>query len=309
MATLYLLGPQRPVVNLDRAFPALDGERPVAVISAGWQDAEADIEHVRAAVPRPLSDLRLYRRAEEVFAKDTWLRSMYRARQDRLVEQQRLYRLRLRPHMLVARKLLRDEGDAAMLRHEQRHAISQLRALDRHHLQRLSAINARFEAEVMAEDAATLERHRSEIAYSLDKFDTVLITGGNVAVLLNRLRLFRMQPMLEDKNIVAWSAGAMALSDNIVLFHDKTPLGSRDAEAFERGLGLVKDTVFLPDARHRLTLEDKARVALFCRRFAPAACLTLDSGSLLRFESGKIDAAENVHRLSRSGGLRKVRIR
>ena len=149
----------------------------------------------------------------------------------------------------------------------------------------------------------------AEIAAVLSRCQTVIITGGNVAVLLNRLRLFDLGPSLAPKNIIAWSAGAMVLSDKLVLFHDNTPQGDRDAEVFDSGLGIVKECVFLPDAKHRLKLSDKIGVALFCRRFAPAACLTLDSGSLLRYQDGQIAAAEGVRRLSRSGALRKVRAR
>ncbi len=101
----------------------------------------------------------------------------------------------------------------------------------------------------------------------------------------------------------------MVLADKVVLFHDTSPPGDRDAEVFDAGLGIINESVFLPDVRHRLKLIDKTRVALFCRRFAPAACLALDSGSLLRYQNGRIVAAEGVRRLSQSGALRKVRVR
>ena len=93
-----VLGPQNPVRNIgaaidDHALP--DGQ--FAVISAGWQEAENDIDDIRALVKRPLVDLELYRRAEEVFRSDTALAEDYRSRQDRLQTLQRLYRPRLRP--------------------------------------------------------------------------------------------------------------------------------------------------------------------------------------------------------------------
>src|SRR5690606_41913723 len=67
---------------------------------------------------------------------------------------------------------------------------------------------------------------------SLDNVETVVITGGNVAILINRLRLFGLGNMLKAKNVVAWSAGAMALCDRIVLFHDNPPQGRRNPEVF-----------------------------------------------------------------------------
>ncbi len=237
------------------------------------------------------------------------MREIYRERQDRLQELQRLYRLRLSPSMLAARRLLRTAGDAAILAHEQRHAISQHRVLDRHHLRRICAIHSKFDTRIADERLPILAEHSAEITDVLSRCQTVIISGGNVAVLLNRLRLFDLGPSLRQKNVIAWSAGAMVLSDKVVLFHDNTPQGDRDAEVFDSGLGILNDCVFLPDAKHRLTLSDKIRVALFSRRFAPAACLTLDSGSMLRYRNLRIVAAEGVRRLSRSGTLRKVRAR
>ncbi len=309
MAEYFLLGPQRPTVSLAAAFRILDDGQSVAVVSAGWQEAEGDIDDVHAIIKCPLVDLRLYQRAEEVLAHAASLREIYRERQDRLQELQRLYRLRLSPSMLAARELLQADGDPAILKHEQRHAIAQQRVLDRHHVRRIRAIHKEFDTRIADERPPILTEHNAEIADVLSRCQTVIIPGGNVAVLLNRLRLFDLGPSLAPKNIIAWSAGAMVLSDTVVLFHDNTPQGDRDAEVFDSGLGIVNEFVFLPDAKHRLKLSDKIGVALFCRRFAPAACLTLDSGSLLRYQDGRIVAAEGVRRLSRSGALRKVRAR
>ncbi len=56
MAEYFLLGPQRPSVNLDAAFERLDDDQPIAVVSAGWQEAEGDIDDVSEIVRRPLVD-------------------------------------------------------------------------------------------------------------------------------------------------------------------------------------------------------------------------------------------------------------
>ena len=233
MAHYFLLGPQRPTVNLDVPFRTLDEQQFVAVVSAGWQQAEGDIEDIHAMVKRPLVDLELYQRAEDVLAKEACLRESYRERQDQLQELQRLYRIRLRQSMRAARRLLRAEGDPAILKHEQRHAFSQQRALDRHHLQRIRAIHKEFDTRISNAQPTILKKHNAEITDILSRCKTVIITGGNVAVLLNRLRLFGLGPKLAQMNIIAWSAGAMVLSDKVVLFHDKTPQGNRDAEVFE----------------------------------------------------------------------------
>ncbi|MDH3767916.1 MAG: Type 1 glutamine amidotransferase-like domain-containing protein, partial [Gammaproteobacteria bacterium] len=281
---------------------------PIAVISAGMQEAEGDIGHVQEAVGLPLSDLHLYHRAQKAFQEDTRLREAYRQRQEHLKDQQRLYRLRLKQLAIAARTLLAASGEADMLAAEQRHAIAQLRALDRHHLQRTETLHDHFEQEFGAEIQAALGRHVDEIREVVDSCQAILITGGNVAILLDRLRLFGMTRLLRQKPVVAWSAGAMALAERVVLFHDRTPQGRRDPEVLGAGCGLLPGFVFLPDARHRLLVKNRNRIELFCRRFSPELCVALDSGSALQFEGARITAAEAVRHLKRDGRLSKLRV-
>ncbi|MDX1403848.1 MAG: Type 1 glutamine amidotransferase-like domain-containing protein [Woeseiaceae bacterium] len=306
MANIFVLGPQRPDVNLGLALGKLGDEVKLAVISAGWQEGEGDLEALQEIAGRSLVELQLYHRAEALMAKDQWLKERYRERQEKLIELQRLYRIRLSRYMQAARDLLVDDGNPALLRHEQREAISQQRALDRHHIRKITAINAEFSSQLADRPSTELDDVRAEINEQLADCGTVLITGGNVAVLLNRLQLFDLGSALANKDIVAWSAGAMVLTDKIVLFHDNTPEGHRDAEVFNEGLGLIGESVFLPDAKHRLKTDDRIGVALFSRRFAPASCMALDNGAMLHFKDGGMLEASGVRRLVRNGNLRKV---
>lgn len=303
-----LLGPQRPIRNLgDAVRDAGIPEGTIAVISAGWQEAEGDIDDVHELVQRPLLDLRLYHRAEEIFAAEPQFREVYRQRQEQLKELQRLHRLRLRQLSIAARAILQVDGDHAMVVTEQRHGIAQLRALDRHHLHRVQAINAAFDDAIAASSTELLAAHSAAIAHKLAECETILITGGNVVVLLNRLRMFGMQHLLQDKHIVAWSAGAMVLSDRIVLYHDRTPQGRRDPELLADGAGILPGFVFLPDTTRRLSEKNTNRTGLFSRRFAPAVTVALDSGSMILFEGREIKAAENARRITRSGQLVRIR--
>lgn len=303
-----LLGPQRPTSNIDGALARAGiGDAPIAVISAAWQEAEGDLDGLQQVLRNPLSDLCLYQKAEQLFAADADLHDAYRLRQTRLKEQQQLYRLRLRQLMIAARATLRGEGDPAVVAAERRHAISQLRALDRHHLRQVGKVHARFDAAINANPHPGLSEHAASIKHELSQFETILITGGNVVVLLNRLRLFGLDTLLRDKNIVAWSAGAMALCDRIVLFHDKLPQGRRDAELLGTGMGIVPGVVLLPDATRRLRVNDPLRVSLFDRRFSPATCMTLDNGAMLLFEGETLKDSEAARRMTRNGQFKRVR--
>ena len=84
--------------------------------------------------------------------------------------------------------------------------------------------------------------------------------------------------------VIAWSAGAMALTSRVVLFHDFAPHGSHEAEVYDRGLGRVPGVVALPHARRRLRLDDRARSAVLARRFAEHRLLLLDDGTSAVFD-------------------------
>lgn len=303
-----LLGPQRPVTNLGSVMAeAHVPDGPIAVISAAWQEAEGDIDDVYELVQRPLVDLNLYHRAEQVFAADQKLSAAYRARQEQLKELQRLYRSRLRQLMIAAREMQLAEADSDLTMVEQRHAITQLRALDRHHLDRVESIHAKFDGDISTASSTPLAEHTAAVADALAGCETVIITGGNVVVLMNRLRMFGVHRLLSGRNIVAWSAGAMVLSDLIVLYHDHMPQGRRDAEVLGAGAGVLPGYVFLPDAGRRLKDRDPVRVRLFSRRFAPAVSATLDNGTVLQFEGTEVRSVENSRRLARGGGLVMIR--
>jgi hypothetical protein len=96
-----------------------------------------------------------------------------------------------------------------------------------------------------------------------------------VEVLLHVLRLFAVPA---PSIVIAWSAGAMALADRVLLFHDRTPDGPSDAEFLDNGVGWLRGCVLLPHARRRLRTDDPSRMAELAARAAPARCVILDDG-------------------------------
>ncbi|MDX1555975.1 MAG: Type 1 glutamine amidotransferase-like domain-containing protein, partial [Xanthomonadales bacterium] len=288
------------------AVESISFDGPIVTITAGWRDSEGETEDIEADIGRPVTDLGLYQRAERFFADEPEFFELHRRRQEKLQELQRLYRLRLDPSLTAARRLLHEDGDAELLRLEQRAAISQLRALDRHHLRRIAAIHAEFDQARKEMKIPSATAHREEAWRQVENAGLVLIAGGHVAVLLNRIRLFRLGALLADKPIVAWSAGAMVLGERIVLFHDNAPQGARNAEVLDAGLGIVRGLVPLPHARSRLDWSSRTRMALFARRFAPSRCCTLDFGSMIRIEDQKIIEADESSVMKRTGGRKRL---
>ena len=303
MAEIILLGPQRRIPTFHSVLKALGVEGLVSVITAGWQEREGEVEELKGYANRDLTDLMLYHRSEEVFQRDPELFEAHRQRQTRLQELQRYYRLRLGHALEATRELLREEGDSPLLASERRAALAIVRGVDRHHLRQICQIHADFQQIWRPVERPVVSVERRQLARLLQKSCALLIAGGHVASLLSRLRLFDLGGLLTDKPIIAWSAGAMALSEKIVLFHDHPPQGAGDAEVLDLGLGVFPRVLPLPHARRRLQLDDTLRVSLFAKRFAPMLCVTLDDGAIFHWDDERVSKAQSVSRLTRNGGL------
>ena len=103
------------------------------------------------------------------------------------------------------------------------------------------------------------------------------------------------------KPVFAWSGGAMAVCDRVVLFHDDPPQGPGASEVLDHGLGLVPDLVSLPQPEERLQLESTDRVRILAQRFAPALCLALPSRSSVVFQKGRFLRPDGVIELREDG--------
>jgi hypothetical protein len=123
-----------------------------------------------------------------------------------------------------------------------------------------------------------LAEHRADVTGLLADAAVVVVAGGHVGVLTDTLHLFNIAASLRSP-VIAWSAGAMALTDRIVLFNDRAAQGPGHPEVYGNGLSVLRDVVALPHASARLRLGDTPRMAVFARRFAPACCVLLENGT------------------------------
>ena len=299
---IVLLGPQRLQRTLGTVVDAVGVTGDFAAVTAGWEEREDEIDELRAHLDRRVVNLRLYARAEEVFREDRDLFRAYRGRRLRLRELSTLHRVRLDAMKKALRKLMKSDGRPELLEPEQADAIEDLRRLDSHQRQRIADIHTEFEQEWKPHEHESVMGHRREIYALIRSCEALTIAGGNVAVLLNRLRLFDVQSHVGHLAIFAWSAGAMVCAEEIVLFHDDPPQGAGNPEVFGAGFGLVPGVLPLPHASKRLTLTNKIRVQTFARRFAPLACVALDRGSGLLWNGRRLSsAAGGARRLMKSG--------
>ena len=301
MPGVTLLGPQRRNPNLVESVDRLGIDGRVAAITAGWQERELEDDELRAHLRRPVVNLRLHWRSEQAFEADPDLFKAHRARQDRLRALQRIYRYRLDFFLEPARELLRRTGDPTVLDPARDSAIEAIRRLDQEQLEQIREVHREFERRHAPRQRPSVMQHRMEIADILGGCAAVAIAGGHVAVLINRMRIFGVDELFADLPIFAWSAGAMALSERIVLFHDSPPQGAGNPEVLDEGLCRFRGLVPLPHAETRLRLEDPARVELFARRFAPAICVPLHGDAHLDWDGEAWIPGGGARRLTEDG--------
>lgn len=275
---ITLLGPQRSP-RLAQVVDTLGLRGPFATINAGWREREPEDELLNSSLGGDSVNLRLWNRMQQVWDADPEFADADRERRHTLEELQQLYLLGL-DHAMAAVAELRahQPRDPAVLRVALADAEQIVREMDTRHLARVAELYAVFWERTRPHERSAIAREREQIAQLLDGTQAVALTGGHVGVLLGALHLFNIAPAL-SRPVIAWGAGAMALTERVVLFHDRVSHGPAVAETYAAGLGLLKDTVALPSARGRLTLSDHPRMAILERRFDPARCLLLDAGA------------------------------
>ena len=283
---VILLGPQRRP-TLDVVVRSLGLSGPVATVTAGWQEREPDDAELSRVLGGRDVNLGLYRRWLNVQDRDPDYTAGAGRLDGILTELQELYLLRL-DHALRAVYALqrRDRSLRDRLRSEAvSEALAAVRELDAAHLRRVNETRLEFFGRLRPHDRPVIAEHRAAVSAVLAEAAALVVAGGHVGVLAEVLHLFNVAAALNGAPVIAWSAGAMALTDRIVLFHDRAPQGPGHPEVYGSGLSVVRGGVLLPHARARLLLGDTARMAIFARRFAPARCVLLEAGT--RVEAGR----------------------
>ncbi|TVQ94425.1 MAG: hypothetical protein EA397_01790 [Deltaproteobacteria bacterium] len=290
-APVLILGPQRPTPNLRAHLDRCVEPGLVALITAGWRHDEDEVGPLHKHIGRPLEHLRLYAIMDQVLREAPDLARAYHARQARILAYKEVYRISLRAAFNAVRELRRQAPiDPELFQPDLEDAFEALRQIDTRLLRRVQEIHEAH-AEVAAPylDHPAVQRARARILAELEPARALLLAGGHVGVLRNRLRFFGLEEAIcalpsQGVPVFCWSAGAMVLTERVVLFYDDPPHGHGEAEVLGEGFGLLPGMVLLPHARLRLDLADEERVALFAGRFSPRICVGLEPGAALELD-------------------------
>ncbi len=287
-----MLGPERPAPVLPAVLDRLGVRGPVALVSAGWRFDEARDEPLREALGRPVRNLALYERFRMLEREVPDLSGAYSAKQSALRAAKAQYRNAIVHAHHASAELWEARRDPACPWF--RESVRHLQAVDALFLAEADRLHADFGGDERPLEDPRVRAQLAEIDAELAECEAVLIAGGHVGVLRNRLAFYHLGERLAGKHVVAWSAGAMCLTERILLFHDGTTFGGGTAEFLDRGLGVVKDVVYLPHARQRLELDNPTLVGLLARRLEPARAIGLQNGGVLvdgRHGTGAEDAS------------------
>jgi hypothetical protein len=279
LSPVVVLGPERPAPMLPGVLDLLGVRGPVALISAGWRYDEERDEPLREAVGRPVKNLAVYRAFREVEREAPALVAAYTAKQDRLRAMKERYRAAITHAHAEALALRAQSGDGDCPWF--RAAVQHLRDVDDVFLAEADRLHEAFAREARPLEHVSVRRRADAMRDALDACELVLVAGGHVGVLRNRLAFFGFDRLLAGRRIVAWSGGAMVLSERVLLYHDHTNYGVGTAEMLDRGLGLMTGAIFLPHAPARLLLDNPDNVAVLAHRLAPRKAIGLVNGAVL----------------------------
>jgi hypothetical protein len=293
-----VLGPQRRP-TLDRVIAPLPAGQPVATVTAGWQERESDDAELSTLLGSRDVNLSLYRRWCDVRDHDPDFAVAERNLAVVLDEAQALYLVRLDNELRSVYAIQRRSGGTRLQADVLAESVGTVRALDAAHLHRVDEIRGEFYQILRPHDRPAIAAHRAEVAGLLAGCSALVVTGGHVGVLADVLHLFNVAAALRSP-VIAWSAGAMALAERIVLFHDRAPQGPGHPEVYASGLSVLRGIVPLPHARARLLLDDRPRMAVFASRFSPAKCVLLESGARLDID-GEDGLPAAAHVLAEDG--------
>ena len=305
MTTTILLGPQRFTTTVSSAVRSLGVTGRIAMVNSGWEEREADDAELAGHLDGRGVNLRLHHRMMDVLTKDEHFAAAALAFRDRQDELRAFYGIRLQAaidavHAVRHRTSIHGVGPIA-----EQAALGAVREVDRWYTAELDELYRSVRATAPLDESGTIGWHRGEIGAILDECEAVIIAGGNVRTLVRTLRVFDVA-FRPGQAVVAWSAGAMALTDEIVLFHDFASQGVTADEVHDTGLGRLPGVIVLPHAKRRLRLDDDERMSLLARRFAEHRLVLLDDGAVVRFPHGSTDLPVGARVVDRAGAVTVV---
>jgi hypothetical protein len=257
----------------------------VATVNAGWRERGPEDAELGEVLGGRMVNVQLYRRWTRLLADDPELAEAERKLNDNLEEQQAVYAMRLFHAVAALDEVNRRDKMPEVRAAAVADGIRGLRSLDQWHLAEVARSRQEFYRRTRIGERDNVVAQRREVAEMVGESAGLVITGGHVGVLLHLLHVFELAAVIRPP-VITWSAGAMALSDRVVLFGAQGPAGRRLPEVWAEGLGVFSGVLPFPHARRRLPMQDPHQLGLLARRFKSSTCLLLDEGTRVDLDGG-----------------------
>jgi hypothetical protein len=272
--------------DLAAEIAAFEVDGPVALVTAGWEEGERNDAEVDRRLGGGTRNLNLYGRRLDVLESDVVYADAQRLLNTQLAELRELYLIRLRHALdgvdVIRRRFAESDRPTGP---ELDGALESVRTLDESQAAAITAAYARFYEQYPPHERPSIARHREEVAAIVADCGAIAIAGGHVGVLNDCLHLCNLAVLIEERPLLAWSSGCMAVTERIVVVDDDDPAGRPD-EVYDIGSGVAHGMVALLSAGSRLHAHDVDRLAVLARRCAPSVCVILDSGDRLELRAG-----------------------
>lgn len=281
MSLAVLLGPGAEGAAVAAELSALSVDGPVALVTAGWEEAERNDAALDRALGGGTRNLGLFGRWLDIMESDTEYAAGYRALHAVIADMREVYLVQLRYALRGVEAVRQHAAKARRLAGgELEEAVETVRGLDERYARRLAEAHGEFYAAMPPHEREVIAAHRAEVAAIVGDCAAVAVAGGHVAVLTEALHLCNLGAALGERPLVAWSSGAMAVAERVLVVDDHD-LAARPDEVLTAGIGVVRGAVPLVAARDRLRVDDRNRLAVLARRVAPRVCVILDQGDRL----------------------------
>lgn len=274
-------------VDLAAEVEAFGVEGPIALVTAGWEEGERNDADVDRRLGGGSRNLNLYGRRLDVLESDPAFAEAQRLLRAQLDGLRDLYLVRVR-HALDGVEVIRRRFAEAGGRPEGEldAAVAAVRTIDEAQAAVIGAAYERFYAQHPPHDRPAIARHRDEVAEIVAGCGAIAIAGGHVGVLNDCLHLCNLSVLIEERPLLAWSSGCMAISERIVVVDDDDPAGRPD-EVYDIGIGVAHGMVALPAPASRLHAHDQDRLAVLAQRCAPSVCVVIEAGDRLELRAGR----------------------
>lgn len=281
MSATVLLGPISDSAAVAAELTALNLDGPVALVTAGWEEAERNDAELDRAIGGGTRNLGLYGRRLDIMDSDPEYAAADRALRAAVADMREVYLVQLRYALRGVEAVRQHAAKARRLAGgELEEAVETVRNLDQRYAARLLEAHEQFYAAVPPHEREVIATHRAEVAAIVNECAAVAVAGGHVRVLTESLHLSNLGAVLGDRPLIAWSSGAMAVAERVMVIDDHD-IAERPDEVLDAGIGVVHGVVPIVAAAQRLRAEPRNRLAVLARRVAPRVCVLLDQGDRL----------------------------